>query len=300
MSLVNKVKAFITGRTDEERLAEIGEQIAAAEKEVAWLDGERRRFIVARVSGDSAAAERVADIDRAAQGLRERVADLRQAKAEVEIRLAAARQAAATEQEEARRRRVIGLRRSLAERTRRIDDAAARLAAEMKAAQAEMRDLAEVGDSQPLRRWSQTLPQVMRNGITNLFVIDPAAPARPENNLLGLVSGWTGERAHWGVARFFEDMLDVEAAVFADEAQAAACRDRLAARGMRGFVIPLQGGLFHVLQTPHAFATQAEAEAAMRTVSMFRGGGHRIVPWEGAWLILPANLAVALPTREAA
>ena len=241
------------------------------------------------------AAERVAEIDRAAQHLRERLADLRQAKAEVEIRLAASRQAATHQQEEAGRRKVVELRRSLADRTRRIDAAAATLAAEMKAALGEMRELANGSGSEALRRWGQTLPQVMRNGITKLFVIDPAASQRPENNLLGLVSGWPGERAHWSVARFFEEMLDVEAAVFADEAEAAACRDRLAVRGMRGFVIPLHGGLFHVLQTPHAFATQAEAEAAMRTVSMFRGGGHRIVPWQGAWLILPANLAAALP-----
>ena len=300
MTITSKIKALITGRTDPERLGEIADQIAAAEAELERLGGERRRYIVPRLAGDPDALKLITEIDRETEALHARLTDLRQAKGEIEARLARARQAAAAQEDLDRRRRIAEKRRGLFETVRRIDAAAAALAAEMKTALAEVRELAQAADSEPLRKWAAMLPAALRNGITPLFDIDPAAPKRAANNLLGLVSSWVGDRAHWPAARFAEEMLDIEAAVFEREEEAAACRERLAARGNPAFVVKLDEGLFYVVPTGQAFATRAEAETATRSVSMFRGDGHVLVPWQEGWLILPRHLAAALPSAEAA
>ena len=57
--------------------------------------------------------------------------------------------------------------------------------------------------------------------------------------------------------------------------------------------VPLVDGLFTVIGAGQAFASEAEAAGALRSVASWRQG-HGLAAWRGGWLILPAGLAPAL------
>jgi hypothetical protein len=289
------VKNFLAGRTPQAQAVELAREIAAAESELERLAGERKRFVVPKLTGDPEAAAMVEQIDRDSEALQRRLIDLREAKAQVDAAVRAAAEARRREEAAARPSRMAASRRRIFEHAQAIDRAGDALAAAMKAALAEIANLAAVSDSAELARWSGTAARQIRNGLTERFDIDPAAPKRAENNLLGLVSGWTGAKAHWTVSQFFAEILDDTVPHFTSEADAEECRERLAQRGTKTAVLELDGGTFMVIPTAAIFAERGEAEAALASNSVYRTAKAVIVARREAIVIVPAGIAEGMP-----
>lgn len=299
------VKTFLAGRTPQAQAVELANKIAAAESELTRLAAERKRFIVPKLSGDPDATAMVERIDRDNEALQRSLADLRQAKGQVDAAVAAALATQRREEDVARPGKMAASRGHIFDHAQTIDRAGAALAEAIKAALAEIADLAAVSDSTELARWSATAARQIRNGLTARFVIkktDSRDPANnlsgsrdPANNLLGLVSSWSGDKAHWTVSQFFAEILDDTVPYFASEAEAEACRERLATRGTQTALLPLDGGTFMVIPSDRIYATRAEAEAALASNSWYRTQKVVVVAWRDGFLIVPAGIAGAVP-----
>ncbi len=289
------VKTFLAGRAPQAQAVELASEIGAAESELARLASERKRFIVPTLTGDPEAAAMVDESDRDSAELQRRLTDLRQAKGQGDAQVRAAAEAQRRAQVAARPGRMAASRKRIFDLAAIIDRAGDELAAAIKAETAEIDALAAVADNYTLTRWRQTARTQIRNGLVERFDIDPSGPARAENNLLGLVSGWSGDKAHWRVSDHLAEVLDDTVPYFAEPGEAEACRARLARRGSRAVVIGLDGGTFAVIRVDTIFADRAVAEAALASNSWYRTLKGAVVAWRDGFLIVPADIAEAVP-----
>jgi hypothetical protein len=288
-------KSFLSGRTPAAQAAELAKEIAAAESELARLDGEYQRFLLPSLKGDPDAAGMVDQIKRDRDAQQGRLADLRQAKGQVDAQVRAATEAQRREEAAARPGHMAASRGRIFDLAQAIDRAGDALAAAIKAEITEIGALAAVADSSELHRWRGVAASQIRNGLVERFDINPSGPSRAENNLLGLVSTWSGEKAHWRVRDHMNEILDNTVPYFAELDEAEACRERLARRGTKAFVLELDGGTFAVIASDTIYATRAAAEAALATGSIYRTMKAVVVPWRDGFLIVPAGIADAVP-----
>jgi hypothetical protein len=295
MSIIGTVKNFLVGSTPAAQAVELANDIAAAESELARLDGEYQRFLLPSLKGDPDAAAMVDQIKRDRDAQQARLADLRQAKGQVDAQVRAAAAAQRREEAAARPGRMAASRKRIFDLAATIDRAGDELAAAIKAETAEIDALAAVADNYTLNRWRQTALSQIRNGLTERFDINPSGPKRAENNLLGLLPGWTGDKAHWRVSDHLAEVLDDTVPYFAELGEAEACRARQARRGSQAVVIELDGGTFAVIRADTIFADRAAAEAALASNSWYRTQKYVVIPWRDGFLIAPADIAEAMP-----
>ena len=289
--MLRRLTAPLRAAAPDDQLAEVTTEIAELARDMARLEAERSSLIVAKLAGDPEAEARVTAIDAEAGAIRRRLADLRQAEGRLRSEIASGAQLELDEAATAGRRRLAELHQRQAEAARAFDAATAEHVRTIRVMQANAEEAAGLSNAPQIKRWPSTLASQIRSAMTPSYVIDERQPPGANNNFLGLVSSWTGARAHWGLAQFFAELLDGEAAVFTSEAEAEACRERRAG-WYPGIVVPLRDGLWTVVAVSQAFGSEAEAAGAVRSHSTL--SGHAVAAWRGGWLALPAGLAQAL------
>lgn len=289
MAIVDKVKSFLRGATPAARLAEIEAASATAAAERAQHLERRPAEVVAKLTGgDPDAATRVELIDQAVAALDARLHDLRDAAQELRRRIAADEAAARKRAIEARPKRIAELRRQYMAEVEQISAHAEGMAAALLALSKRADALAaEVGDENAARflAFGPRLHR-MQSGLARLFVIDPKKSLVPGNSLIGMVSHEVGARSHWTTLEQERTGLDDLAPFFDSQAEAAAARDRLAARGSKVIVLPLPGGCFTLVSAESVFGDRTAADKAARTAAT-RGKPVAIVGYEGGFVLIP-------------
>ena len=287
--MLRRLTAPLRAAAPDDQLAEVTTEIAELARDMARLEAERSSLIVAKLAGDPEAEARVTAIDAEAGAIRRRLADLRQAEGRLRSEIASGAQLELDEAATAGRRRLAELHQRQAEAARAFDAATAEHVRTIRVLRSIAEEAAGLSDSPQIKRWPSTLAAQICNAMAASYVIDERRQPGPSNNYLGLASSWTGARAHWGLAQFFAELLDGEAAIFTTEAAAEACRERRAG-WYPGIVVPLRDGLWSVVPTNQVFASEVEAVGAVRSTLR----GHAVAAWRGGWLALPAGLAPAL------
>jgi hypothetical protein len=290
--LFGRARKLLRGKTAAEQLAEIREQIAAAEAEIQRCDGEIKRRAMAVMTGDPDAVKICADLTRDKQQAEAELATLRNAEVD---RARAVR----AEEEAARRAAAAGLPEKVAatnsailEEDDRIDALAEELAAAIKRRLALGREQAEQVGSQTLARVNQVVPHRIRSAVANKFRLDLNKPnSVPGNNLLDLRSDEVGPRAWMTLRQLDQDNLDDEAPFYLTQAEAEAARERQAKRGMAAAVVPI-GRCFTVERQDHMFTDRATAEATVKAAK--RVGRDLVVVGHGpGWLVRARRFADA-------
>lgn len=287
-----RARKLLLGKTPAEQLAEIREQIAAAEAEIQRCDGEIKRRAMAVMTGDPDAVKVCADLTRDKQQTEAELATLRNAEAD---RAAAVR----AEEEAARRAAAAALPEQVAatggeilQADDDIDAAAEQLAAAIKRRLALGHKLAELVGSQVLGRVNQVVPHRIRSAVANKFRLDMSKPnSTPGNNLLDLRSDEVGERAWLSLRQLDQDNLDDEAPFYLTRDEAEAARERQAKRGMPSAVVPI-GRCFAVERQDHMFTDRATAEATVQAAARV-GRDLVVVPHGPGWLVRARRFADA-------
>jgi hypothetical protein len=157
--------------------------------------------------------------------------------------------------------------------------------------------LAAAGGDPAVKRAGDRMPEVFCSVLAAAFQIDLAGQPRASNSFLGLAPQWTGEMARRTLAEHLEALLDDLAAVFASEAAAEACRQRLAKRQTPAITLRLVDDLWTVVPRINAYGKRTEAETALRSVAGFREN-HVIAERHGVFLILRQDIAAALAPSQ--
>jgi hypothetical protein len=242
----SSAETLAAATNDGERLALARREIAAAEAELRRLGAERQQHVVAALAGEAEAKAAIARIDGETAAATVRLADWRQAAAVLEVRLREAAADEAAGQAAARRRETAAGRAVLADLAAQIQGQAQQLGEAMREARATLLRLAAVSGNQQVKRLAERLPEVYRNTLSRSFQIDPEGQPRAANSLLQMAPEWVGEMSRRSLGQVIENLLDDTAALFADEAAALACRERLAARQTPALILPLEDGLLLV------------------------------------------------------
>jgi hypothetical protein len=288
----DRARKLLLGKKPAEQLAEIREQIAAAEAEIQRCDGEIKRLAMAVMMRDQDAVKVCADLTRQKQQTEAELSTMRNAEASCVAAVRAEEETARRDAAAALPEKVAATNAATLEVDDQIDALAEQLAAAFKRRLELGRELAELVGSQTLARVNQVVPHRIRSAIANKFRLDLEQPnSVAGNNLLDLRSDEVGDRAWMSLRQLDQENLDDEAPYYrtADEAEAA--RERQAKRGMAAAVVPI-GRCFTVERQDHMFTDQATAEATVQAAARV-GRDLVVVPHGPGWLVQARRFADA-------
>jgi hypothetical protein len=292
MPILDDIKDIFRSSKSPARLGELEAKIGAAVAEREQHVSRRPGEIVAKLTGDPAAASRVEAIDQAVAGIDARLRDLREAADELRRRIATDEAAARQREAEARPKRIAAARGEYLASVAQMTAHARGMAAELKAMSVHADALAaEIGD-EPTLRFLSFVARMHRvqSGLAHFFAINPDRALEPPNSLLGMMSGEKGSKSRWSPMQHEVTGLDDLAPFFDSEADAEAARDRLASRQTKVVVLPLPGGCFTLAREEAVFGDRAAADRAAAAAAR-RGRPAAIVGHKGGFVLVPEGVA---------